>query len=121
MLASGDREIWHLDPYAREISASTGNSVVYTADFDWAVDSFSMPPWNELVIYELHVGTFNDLRRDQPGNLDGAIAKLPYLRDLGVNAVEVMPPMEFARRLLLGLQSRQPVCDRARLRRPEWL
>jgi 1,4-alpha-glucan branching enzyme len=95
-LTSGGQIIWRVDPYAREISASTGNSVVYAADFDWAGDSFSMPPWNELVIYELHIGTFNDLPGDQPGNLGGAIAKLPYLRDLGVNAVEIMPPMEFA-------------------------
>jgi 1,4-alpha-glucan branching enzyme len=33
--------------------------VVQADDFDWHDDSFTMPPWNELVIYELHVGTFN--------------------------------------------------------------
>ncbi|MFL5802340.1 MAG: alpha-amylase family glycosyl hydrolase [Roseiflexaceae bacterium] len=96
VLTSGDRTIYRLDPYAREISKATGNSVVYAADFDWGAESFAMPPWNELVIYELHIGTFNDQPGDQPGNLNGAIAKLPYLRDLGVNAVEIMPPMEFA-------------------------
>jgi 1,4-alpha-glucan branching enzyme len=96
VLTSGGQPIWRLDPYARMVSKQAGNSVVYAADFDWGPDQFAMPPWNELVIYELHIGTFNDQPGGQPGNLDGAIAKLPYLRDLGVNAVEIMPSMEFA-------------------------
>ncbi len=97
VITTETQTFWRLDPYAREISTDTGNSVVYSADFDWAHDSdFRMPPWNELVIYELHIGTFNDIYRDRPGDLAGAIAKLPYLRDLGINAVELMPPFEFA-------------------------
>ena len=55
-----------------------------------------MPPWNELVIYEMHVGTFNDQPGGAPGNLDKAIEKLGYLQELDVNAVQLMPPMEFA-------------------------
>ena len=56
-----------------------------------------MPPWNELVIYELHVGTFND---DAGGRRRAAstasIERLDHLRDLGVNAIELMPSAEFA-------------------------
>jgi 1,4-alpha-glucan branching enzyme len=54
-----------------------------------------MPPWNELVIYEMHVGTFNTPQRDMPGNFKSAIKKIPYLKELGINAIEIMPPMEF--------------------------
>lgn len=96
VLSSGGQQIARLDPYAREISAQTNNSMIYSTNFDWGADQFSMPAWNELVIYELHIGTFNDLVDGAPGSLRGAIAKLPYLQDLGVNAVEVMPPFEFA-------------------------
>ncbi len=96
VLTSNGQALWRLDPYAREVTSSVGNSVVYRTEFDWGDDRFTMPPWNDLVIYELHVGTFNDKPGGQPGDLTGAIARLPYLRELGVNAIELMPPMEFA-------------------------
>jgi 1,4-alpha-glucan branching enzyme len=50
---------------------------------------------DELVIYELHVGTFNVKTEGQTGTFDSAMEKLPYLRDLGINAVELMPVAEF--------------------------
>jgi 1,4-alpha-glucan branching enzyme len=53
-----------------------------------------MPNFNEMVLYELHIGTFNA----QPaaiGTFDEAIGRLDYLRDLGVNAIEVMPAEDF--------------------------
>ena len=34
-----------------------------------------MPPWNELVIYEMHVGTFNDLPGGEPGTFDDVVAQ----------------------------------------------
>ncbi len=84
------------DPYARLVTSSIGNSVVYDdAAFDWQGDHFEMPSWNDLVIYELHVGTFNDQNPDGPGDLRSAIPRLDYLRDLGVNAVSLMPLAEF--------------------------
>jgi 1,4-alpha-glucan branching enzyme len=83
------------DPYAREIDTTHNNSVVYDPTFDWQDESFTMPPWNELVIYELHVGTFNDPATSTPGRFQGVIDKLDYLRDLGVNAIEVMAAGEF--------------------------
>jgi 1,4-alpha-glucan branching enzyme len=96
VLTNGTQTLWRLDPYARKLTGSTGNSVIYRSEFEWGAEQFAMPPWNELVIYELHVGTFNDLPGGRPGDLTSVIAKLPYLRDLGVNAIELMPPMEFA-------------------------
>ena len=51
---------------------------------------FACPPLTELVIYELHVGTFST-----PGTFDGAIEYLGALAELGVNAIEIMPVAEF--------------------------
>ena len=84
------------DPYAKQMTNSIGNSIVYDSDgFDWGDDSFNMPTWNNIVIYELHVGTFNVKEVGKPGDFYGAIEKLDYLKDLGINAIEIMPPCEF--------------------------
>jgi 1,4-alpha-glucan branching enzyme len=90
------------DPYAREIDSSTWppNSVVHPFDYQWSDWQFRMPAWNELVIYEIHVGTFAG--QVGPGGFDGAKARLPYLRDLGINAIEVMPPGEFTTGTSMG-------------------
>src|SRR5690606_29782352 len=55
-------------------------------------------PHNELVIYELHTGTFHDGDADgsAPGTFHDAIAKLDHLKKLGINCIEVMPSAEFA-------------------------
>lgn len=58
--------------------------------------SYTTPNWNEMVVYELHVGTFNDTAGGAPGTFDTAIQRLDQLKDLGVNAIEVMPIAEFA-------------------------
>jgi len=86
---------WKNDPYAREMTHSAGESVIHDADFDWQADSFRLPPWNELVIYELHIGTFNPDPFANTGKFQGVIEKLPYLRDLGINALEIMASGEF--------------------------
>ena len=56
--------------------------------------SYTMPPWNELVIYEVHVGTFQ-FDGGGRGTFNSLIAKLDYLVDLGVNAIEIMAAGEF--------------------------
>jgi 1,4-alpha-glucan branching enzyme len=96
VILNGNQELWRIDPYARDVTSSVGQSVICNPDFDWGTEAFQMPPWHELVIYELHIGTFNDQPDGPPGNLDAAIEKLPHLKDIGVNAIQVMPPMEFA-------------------------
>ena len=76
---------------------SKGNGIIYDPQgFDWGDDTFAIASWNELIIYEMHIGTFHVKEKGCPGTLDSAIEKLPYLRDLGINAIEVMPIMEFA-------------------------
>jgi len=85
-----------IDPYARKVTSSIGNSVIYDPQaFDWGDDAFRMATGNELVIYEMHVGTFHVKEEGHPGTLDSAVEKLPYLHKLGINAVEVMPVAEF--------------------------
>ena len=85
-----------IDPYARKVTGSTGNGVIYDPKaFDWGKDSFKIATGNELVIYELHIGTFNVKEKGRPGTFESAAEKLPYLRELGINAVEVMPVVEF--------------------------
>lgn len=96
VIVNGKQRLYRIDPYARQVTNSVGNSVIHTPDFDWG-DSreFHIAAWNELVIYELHIGTFNVESADHPGTFQRAAKKLPYLRALGVNAVKIMPPMEF--------------------------
>jgi 1,4-alpha-glucan branching enzyme len=96
IIVSGSRELSRIDPYAREVTSSAGNSIVHDPAFDWGQGDYRTPPFNEMVIYEMHIGTFNDQPGGPPGNLNSAIEKLPYLEELGINAIEVMPPMEFA-------------------------
>ncbi|MGZ9160437.1 MAG: alpha-amylase family glycosyl hydrolase [Candidatus Limnocylindrales bacterium] len=89
-------DLSRVDPYARQMTSSVGNGVVYDpAAFDWGDHAFQMPAREDLVIYELHVGTFA-AGEDRRGDFDRAIRRLPYLRDLGISAVQVMPPFEFA-------------------------
>src|SRR4051794_24377187 len=61
VLSTPSGRLWRNDPYAREVTNSAGNSVVHVDNFDWGGAGFAMPSWDELVIYELHVGTFNDV------------------------------------------------------------
>lgn len=94
VLCRGDEELLRNDPYARQVTDSAGNSVV-TAPHRHEGPLFITPPWNELVIYELHIGTFHRPSPDEPGTFYTAIERLDYLVELGVNAVEVMPSAEF--------------------------
>ncbi|MCF7786843.1 MAG: alpha amylase C-terminal domain-containing protein [Prosthecobacter sp.] len=88
--------ISRIDPYARKVTNSIGNGVVYDPQsFDWGEDHFQMATGNELVIYEMHVGTFNVKEEGRAGTFDSAMEKLDYLQWLGINAVEVMPIAEF--------------------------
>ena len=96
VIVSGSKELSRIDPYARAVTSSVGNSIIHDPEFDWKDEEYHMPAFNEMVIYEMHIGTFNPQPGGPPGNLSNAIKKLPYLKDLGINAIEVMPAMEFA-------------------------
>ncbi|MDR1300556.1 MAG: alpha amylase C-terminal domain-containing protein [Candidatus Nomurabacteria bacterium] len=80
------------DPYARQLTSSTnGNSVIVDEKFDWGEQNFTPPARTRQIIYEMHIGTFNQPDDSTPGDFDSAIEKLPYLKDLGVNMIEIMP------------------------------
>ncbi len=91
-------EFTRIDPYARQVTNSVGNAVVHDPHFDWGEAYLPTPPWNEWVIYELHVGTFNDTRPDvdTPGTFADVVARFDHLKTLGVNCLQVMPIAEFA-------------------------
>ncbi|HYC58086.1 MAG TPA: alpha-amylase family glycosyl hydrolase [Thermoanaerobaculia bacterium] len=78
---------WFADPFARANGTGTLSSFDVrdaAAPFQWTDDAYRVPGVDEMVVYELHVGEFNE-------TFDGVIAQLPYLRDLGVNVLELMP------------------------------
>ena len=101
-----------LDPYARlirgKISAGLGRCEVVDEAFTWGDDRPPRTPWQDSVIYELHVKGFTQLHPDVPDQLKGTYAGLcsapvvEYLTKLGVTAVELLPVHAIAdeRRLL---------------------
>ncbi|PKK88121.1 MAG: 1,4-alpha-glucan branching protein [Candidatus Wallbacteria bacterium HGW-Wallbacteria-1] len=99
-IISGDSEFSRIDPYARNVTNSNGNSVItelFMPGNDSVTMNFSSPDISDLVIYELHIGTFGKQGETPgPGDLEGALKRLPYLKELGINAIEVMPLAEFA-------------------------
>jgi 1,4-alpha-glucan branching enzyme len=96
VIRNGARTLWRRDPYALAVTSSVGNTIITNPRFTWGNDDYRTPAWHEMVIYELHTGTFNDRPGGRPGSFRSVMRKLDYLRDLGVNAVELMPAMEFA-------------------------
>jgi len=112
-------ELNRIDPRARRLTNSVGNAVVYDAGaFDWGDSEFHQPPWNDLVVYELHVGTFSAGMHGRPGTLEGVRKRLPYLRNLGVGAIQLMPPFEFAGDRSWGYNPAFPTPSRATTARP---
>ena len=86
----------------------SGNSVVVDRNFDWSGDNFQMPGWNELVIYELHIGTFNHQLGQAVGTFEEAKGRLKHLADIGVNAIEIMPAFDFATTTSMGYNTALP-------------
>jgi len=71
--------------------------VVNGSAFDWKGDHPPSIPMNRTVIYEMHVGGFTKHPSsgvDHPGTYLGAVEKINYLLDLGINAVELLPVHE---------------------------
>lgn len=93
---------WRTDPYCKHVLDNEGaNGVIVKDQFDWGSNIFDMSPWNELVIYELHVASFNRTDKNS-GNFSSIIDKLGILKDLGINAIELMPIFGFPGEYSLG-------------------
>lgn len=94
--AIGGRDVWGTAPDWNDIYRYRGR-LVYD-DFDWEADRPLEIPIEDLVIYEMHVRGFtrhpsSNVR--QPGTFAAIREKIPYLKALGVNCVELMPIFEF--------------------------
>ena len=66
------------------------SAVVDPSTFDWTDSAWRGLEMADLVVYEIHIGTFTAER-----TFDGAIRELPRLRELGINAIEIMPVAAF--------------------------
>ncbi|MDP8267026.1 MAG: malto-oligosyltrehalose trehalohydrolase [Candidatus Aceula meridiana] len=64
--------------------------IINHSSFQWKDQDWKGVPLEEMIMYELHVGTFT-----QQGTFDGIIQKLDYLKELGINAIEIMPVSQF--------------------------
>ncbi len=73
------------------------SEVIDPRAFRWQDAQWRGRPWEEVVIYELHVGTFSP-----EGTYAGAARRLPALRDLGITAIELMPLADFPGRANWG-------------------
>src|SRR5205823_3279071 len=80
------------------IATSMRSVVIDTKGYDWEGDQPINRPMSETVIYEMHVGGFTrskTARVEHPGTFRGVIEKIPYLQELGVTAVELLPAFEY--------------------------
>jgi isoamylase len=104
-----------IDPYSKSISGKHWNRVkacgfednlhfsmrsivVDQRNFDWEGIMSPNTPMEKTVIYELHVGGFtrdSSSKVKNPGTFAGVIEKIPYLKELGITAVELLPVFEF--------------------------
>lgn len=89
-----------VDTVVRDFAPPSGQPATRIPEADFWAHEFTpglpVPSRVEdLVIYELHIGALG-FGKDRPGNLEDAMALLPHLSDLGVNAVELLPMSEFS-------------------------
>ncbi len=106
-----------IDPYARAVEMNSydrqaailpGDNcaqaiksvVVGPSQYDWEGDQPLKQPFAKTIIYEMHVGGFtkhpsSGLTDDLRGTYRGLVEKIPYLKKLGVNAVELLPVQQF--------------------------
>jgi isoamylase len=85
-----------------------------TALYDWEDDNPLNRPLNESIIYEMHIGGFTrsssaDVK--SPGTFRGVIEKIPYLKELGITAVELLPIYQFDSKNILRTADDKPLTN----------
>jgi malto-oligosyltrehalose trehalohydrolase len=90
------------------------SEVIDPAAYRWRQDAWRGRPWEETILYELHVGTFSP-----EGTYRGVMDRLDYLVDLGVTAIELMPLADFPGRRDWGYNGAYPYAPDASHGRPE--
>src|ERR1700675_3502255 len=90
------------------------SEVIDPESFEWRDDGWHGRPWEEAVIYELHVGTFTP-----QGTFSSACERLDYLAELGVTALELMPVSDFPGQRNWGYDGVLPFAPDSTYGRPE--
>ncbi|HYU47265.1 MAG TPA: malto-oligosyltrehalose trehalohydrolase [Terriglobales bacterium] len=90
------------------------SEVVDPGAFEWRDDSWCGRPWQDAVIYELHVGAFS-----RSGSFAGVTERLDYLAEIGVTALELMPIADFPGQRNWGYDGALPFAPDATYGRPE--
>lgn len=100
-----DKGQYVADPYARRIQSfahESGNDTYFgrlgNSDYDWEEDSMEQIPAHEMILYKLHVRGFTMNQYSKvahKGSFLGLQEKIPYLLDLGINVLELMPVYAF--------------------------
>lgn len=110
------------DPRAVELESGVGLAdqgcvVRDRTDYPWHDAGFVPPAFADLVVYQFHVGVFSavdadgrDIRDGRVSKLLDAAARVPYLADLGVNAVQPLPVTEFHGEWSLGYNGTDLFC-----------
>ncbi len=92
------------------------SEIVDPSSFAWSQDAWTGRPWNEIVFYELHIGTFTP-----GGTYASAIERLDDLVDLGITAIEIMPLSQWPGKRNWGYDGVLPYAPAERYGRPEEL
>ncbi|MBZ5575585.1 MAG: glycogen debranching protein GlgX [Acidobacteriia bacterium] len=120
-----------IDPYARgntnelwnrssacgpddNVATSMRSVVIDTSGYDWEGDQPLRRPMQDTVIYEMHARGFTQSPTSgvkAPGTFAGIIEKIPYLVDLGVTAIELLPVFDFDETDVLRVVGGQPVTN----------
>jgi len=118
-----DKHKLAIDPYARghslalwdrgaaclpgdNVARAMRSVVIDWEDYDWEGDTPLGYATKDLIIYEMHVGGFTRSPTsgvERPGTFAGVISKIPYLKSLGVTAVELLPVCQFDSTVKLGV------------------
>jgi len=80
------------------VSTAMRSAIIDTSAFDWEGDQPLHRPMSESIIYEMHAGGFTrspSSGSQHPGTFAGIVEKIPYLQELGVTAVELLPVFAF--------------------------
>jgi 1,4-alpha-glucan branching enzyme len=97
-------EGWKRDPYARELTKPfPGDCLVRSSAFPWHETGYSPPRFEDLVIYQLHAGTFHaPAWPRRAGTFLDVAGKIDHFLALGVTALQLMPVVEFPTQFSLG-------------------
>jgi 1,4-alpha-glucan branching enzyme len=104
---------WKRDPWARELELNgypdCDCNVCAPNTYPWHDQGFHPPAFRDLIVYQFHVGVFyardeqgKDIRPDRVSKFLDAVDRIEYLADLGVNALQPLPVVEFQGEWSLG-------------------